>query len=76
MSYGYSTRIDSLNQEADQSLLGVRLGRVCIDYDVPAAEVASQLGVSRQTVYNWFVGTHEPNPNIAKLIEDIIAEYD
>lgn len=75
MSYGYSTRIDSLNQEADQSLLGVRLGRVCIDYDVPAAEVASQLGVSRQTVYNWFVGTHEPNPNIAKLIEDIIAEY-
>jgi DNA-binding transcriptional regulator YiaG len=76
MSYGYSTRIDSLNQEADQSLLGVRLGRVCIDYDVPAAEVASQLGVSRQTVYNWFVGIHEPNSRIAKLIEDIIAEYD
>jgi len=76
MSYGYTTRIDSLNQEADQSLLGVRLGRVCIDYDVPVTEVASQLGVSRQTIYNWFTGIHEPSQELTELIEDIIAEYD
>ena len=42
MSYGYTTRIDSLNQKADQSLLGVRLGRVCIDNDVSVTEMASQ----------------------------------
>jgi len=76
MSYGYTTRISSLNKEADQSLLGVRLGRVCIDYDVPVTEVASQLGVSRQTVYNWFTGVHEPNQELTELIEEIIAEYD
>ena len=72
---GYTTRLVSLNKEADQSLLGVRLGRVCIDYDVPVSEVASQLDVSRQTVYNWFMGIHEPNQNLKGLIEDIIAEY-
>ncbi len=72
---GYTTRLVSLNKEADQSLLGVRLGRVCIDYDVPVTEVASQLDVSRQTVYNWFMGIHEPNQNLKGLIEDIIAEY-
>tara|TARA_Y100000114_G_scaffold43529_2_gene39008 strand:+ start:106 stop:333 length:228 start_codon:yes stop_codon:yes gene_type:complete len=72
---GYTTRLVSLNEEADQSLLGVRLGRVCIDYDVPVTEVASQLDVSRQTVYNWFMGIHEPNQNLKGLIEDIIAEY-
>ena len=72
---GYTTRLVSLNKEADESLLGVRLGRVCIDYDVPVTEVASQLDVSRQTVYNWFMGIHEPNQNLKGLIEDIIAEY-
>jgi predicted transcriptional regulator len=49
---------------------------VCIDYDVPVAEVSSQLGVSRQTVYNWFTGVHEPNQELTELIEEIIAEYD
>ena len=75
MSYGYTTRIDSLNQKADQSLLGVRLGRVCIDNDVSVTEMASQLGVSRQTIYNWFVGFHEPNNEITAYIEALISEY-
>lgn len=72
---GYTTRLVSLNKEANQSLLGVRLGRVCINHDVPVTEVASQLDVSRQTVYNWFMGIHEPNENLKDLIEEIIAEY-
>mgnify|MGYP005989590039 CR=1 FL=1 len=75
MSYGYSTHLDSLNQEADQSLLGVRLGRTCIDANVPVTEVASQLGVTRQTVYNWFTGVHEPKQELLELIEAIIAEF-
>ena len=75
MSYGYTTRIDSLNQKADQSLLGVRLGRVCIENDVSVTEMASQLGVSRQTIYNWFVGFHEPNNEITVYIEALISEY-
>ncbi len=75
MSYGYTRRLDSLNKQADGSLLGVKLGRVCIKREVPAAQVASQLGVSRQTVYNWFIGLHEPNEELIPLIKKIIAKY-
>ena len=75
MSYGYTTRIDSLNRKANKLSLGVRLGRVCIKHNVPASEVASQLGVTRQTVYNWFVGTHEPSTEVSPLIEELIAEH-
>jgi len=75
MSYGYTRRLDSLNKQADGSLLGVKLGRVCIKREVPAAQVASQLGVSRQTVYNWFMGLHEPNEELIPSIKKIIAKY-
>ena len=75
MSYGYTTRIDRLNKEADGRLLGVKLGRICIRHDVPVSEVSTQLGVSRQTVYNWFMGVHEPNEDLSELIKQIIAEY-
>lgn len=75
MSYGYTSRIDKLNRTANSSSLGVKLGRLCIKRDVPVSEIASLLGVSRQTVYNWFVGTHEPSTEVSPLIEELIAEY-
>tara|TARA_R100000664_G_C2718459_1_gene112716 strand:+ start:22 stop:255 length:234 start_codon:yes stop_codon:yes gene_type:complete len=74
MSYGYTTRLGSLNKQADGSLLGVKLGRLCIKYEVPVIDVASQLGVSRQTVYNWFMGTHEPKEILTPLIQELIDE--
>lgn len=54
-------------------MLGVRLGRACIKHDVPAAVVASRMGVSRQTVYNWFRGTSNPNPSLIATIEQFIS---
>jgi len=51
----------------------VRLGRLCIKKDVPAAVVANRLGVSRQTVYNWFRGTSNPAPALTGIIENYIA---
>ena len=74
MSYGYTKRIDRLNKEATPTL-GVKLGRVCIKKDVPVSEVASRLGVSRQTIYNWFMGTHEPNEELTETIKELITEY-
>lgn len=74
MSYGYTSRIDKLNRTANRSSLGVKLGRWCIKSDVSVSEIAFQLGVSRQTVYNWFDGTHEPNPEVSPIIEELLAE--
>jgi DNA-binding XRE family transcriptional regulator len=49
---------------------------MCIEHDVPVAEMASQLGVSRQTVYNWFTGSFEPNSELAVYIEALLSEYE
>ncbi len=35
---------------------GNRLGRWAIHLDFPVAKIAYALGVTRQTVYNWFEG--------------------
>lgn len=37
--------------------LGSRIGRLAIQRDFPVQKIAKALGVSRQTVYNWFSGT-------------------
>lgn len=73
MSQGYSLRMRDTNLRAPSSSLGVRLGRLCIEHDVPASLVADRLGVTRQTVYNWFRGTSVPGPDLTTLIEQYIA---
>lgn len=75
MSYGYSKRLIEQNTNADASKLGVRLGRVCIENDIPVLSVAIALGVSRQTVYNWFCGATAPRPKQVSDIENIINSY-
>jgi transcriptional regulator with XRE-family HTH domain len=76
MSVGYSLRLRDTNKRASSKLLGVRLGRVCIKEDVPAAVVAQRLGVSRQTVYNWFRGVSNPAASLVGLVENYIAILD
>lgn len=73
MSYGYSARLIKLNKQADSKLIGVRLGRMCIRHDVPVSVVASTLGVSRQTVYNWFAGGSIPQTVFMERIKRLLA---
>lgn len=73
MGYGYSVRLLKSNAAADPSLLGVRLGQVCIEQDVSVQAVAAALNVSRQTIYNWFKGDYAPHPKTDQAICDFIA---
>lgn len=73
MSQGYSLKLRDLNRRAPSNMLGVRLGRVCIKHDIPASRVADEMGVSRQTVYNWFRGTSQPNGSLIVRIERFIS---
>jgi DNA-binding transcriptional regulator YiaG len=73
MSVGYSLRIVELNRSADEELLGVALGRACIRNNMPVSVLAARLGVSRQTVYNWFVGTSKPSSNTKNKIEALLT---
>lgn len=72
MGYGYSAKLIYLNKKASIRLLGVRLGRACINNNISVTEVAEELGVSRQTVYNWFVGARSPQSRIAPFVHAYI----
>ena len=74
MSYGYSARLIGLNKKADKKRLGVRLGKRCIELDIPVTDVAIHMGVSRQTVYNWFSGVHDPKGLCATLAEQFLTK--
>lgn len=74
MSYGYSLRLIERNRQASDKKLGVRLGRVCIERQVPVTTVANEFGVTRQTVYNWFSGTSTPADTLHTLVDTYIAK--
>lgn len=55
----YTKKIIRLNADADPSLIGVQLGRLCIYLKVPVNQVCRDLDVSKAAVYRWFTGKHE-----------------
>jgi hypothetical protein len=73
MSYGYSIKLVEANQQADESHLGVQLGRKCIEHGIPVSKAADDLGATRQTVYNWFCGGSIPQGEFVGLIHSYIA---
>ena len=71
-AYSYSTHIVEANKKANGRLLGVKLGRVCIKHQIPVAKVMGVLGVSKQTVYNWFCGATSPQNLLTTKVERLI----
>lgn len=70
---GYTIRLAKAIEEADGNLLGVQLGRACLARDVPVSVVSKNLGVTRQTVYNWFLGLSEPRGATRDAIQTYIT---
>ena len=70
---GYTYRIRTLNRSANKKNIGVRLGRHCIDQNISVSELMVLLGVSKQTIYNWFMGVHTPGPQQATKIKELFA---
>lgn len=56
MAKGYSVLTAQEIKEANPNLLGVKLGKICVDRDIPVKDVAEYFGVSRVTIYGWFRG--------------------
>ena len=75
MSYGYSARTIQLNEAADHRRLGVALGRAAIRLEVSVSEVANRLGVSRQTVYNWFIGNYDPKASLTGEVTKLLTSF-
>jgi hypothetical protein len=70
---GYSVRLMRRNAEADDRKLGVKLGRFCIERDLSVNDVAAELQVSKQAVYNWFCGDNLPHKRYHAAIEALLA---
>lgn len=52
----YGDRLLLQLKDGNPTLLGVQLGRLCVEANLPAAYVAAALEVSRNTVHLWFRG--------------------
>lgn len=87
----YSEKTVAAISKAPKSL-GNQLGRWCVHRDFSVVRVAQALGVTRQTVYNWFMGGEifpayatraetllkvlQKNPNAESAWKEICHLYD
>ncbi len=78
MSNGYSSRFVKIVNSADTNKLGVQLGNLCIEHDIPAQDVAEHFGVTRATIYNWFKGLTKVPPayqdKVAEAVETLLKK--
>ena len=70
MSQGYTIKVAEAIKNADGSLLGVQLGRVCLDRGISVMEAARTLGVTRQTIYQWFCGETTPQAHHSDVMRE------
>ena len=71
---GYSTLTAREIREANQSVLGVKLGMICLARDIPVTDVAEFFGTSRVTVYSWFRGKTVVSGKHADKMQKLIAK--
>lgn len=72
MSNGYSSRFVKTVNSADTGKLGVQLGNLCIENDIPAQDVAAHFGVTRATIYNWFKGLTNVPPSHQEQVAEAV----
>lgn len=71
---GYTTLFVQAVNDANPFYLGVKLAKICIKLNVPVTDVAEYLGVSRPTVYSWFIGKRDVNPKYQEQIKKLIEK--
>lgn len=72
---GYSYDLVRRIRSADPMHIGVKLGCLCIDKNIPVTEVAKDLRVSRLTIYSWFTGTYYPRPEKMADVQELLIRY-
>lgn len=72
---GYAYQLVKRVRSADPMHIGVKLGNLCIDKDIPVSVVAEELGVSRLTVYSWFTGQFYPSADRMRSVHELLIRY-
>ena len=65
---GYSIYTLRKNEAAPIDMIGVQLGKVCIEKDITIQNLSTYFGVSRWNIYAWFT-------EIGTLIKNIMQRY-
>jgi DNA-binding XRE family transcriptional regulator len=71
MPFGYSNNFVTAVRERARSSPNdpvVRLCYLCIENDMMLSDAAVKIGVSKQTIYNWFNGAYRPKPQTERKI--------
>mgnify|MGYP001065937451 CR=1 FL=1 len=73
-SYGQKFLLEL--RDADPTRLGVQLGRLCVDANIPALYVSRVLKVSKTTIYAWFRGQYirEENRKAVEVFIDLVKK--
>lgn len=76
MSRSYGPKFLLELAAADPNSLGVRLGRLCVNANIPAAYAAVALEVTRMTVYSWFrgKGVNEKKGKLIEVFMDMVGK--
>ena len=72
----YGDRLLLQLKDGDSTLLGVQLGRLCVEANLPVAYVSEALGVSRNTVNLWFRGQvmHEHKRKVVEAFMYLVEQ--
>lgn len=71
-SRGYTKAIIDEVHSAPSDKLGVQLALACIENNMPVAQVAMHLKLTRTTVYSWFRGRTDVPPKHRQQVQAII----
>lgn len=78
MSKGYSYQFAQIVYSGDTSKLGVQLGNLCIENEIPVKDVADHFKVTRATIYNWFKGETKVPPShqeeVIKVVKKLLGK--
>ena len=69
---GYSLKLVEAIRGGDPSDPVIRLGKYCIENQVPVSDLATYFSVTRATIYNWFFGRMKPRQKRLQLLEDTL----
>jgi hypothetical protein len=69
----YGEKLLRILEAADGSKLGQKLGRACMEANIPMSYAAEALEVTRLTIDGWFKGKSEIRINTRPRVEAFIA---
>jgi|APCry1669189440_1035222.scaffolds.fasta_scaffold94009_2 hypothetical protein len=72
---GYSTLFVRKVNEANQDDVVIQFAQACIKRELPIISVASAMGVSRATVYNWFTGKFYPHKKHQEIMHKLMSRW-